>query len=133
MKSMLTNWLKAVLILAAIAPAVRAEDVIFRAGGADFIAPLRQVEAVQLYSFDQGKGYPAVESVLARRKTWKLSVGAASELGTGVNVPFLSVSTRLSPFFFNTEGNELYFGAWVGKPSNGEKVLYGLAATTRLW
>lgn len=109
------------------------QDVAFRFGRNDFIVPLREVEATQLYSFKEGKGYPAVESVFARRKTWKLSVGAAAELGTGVNVPFLSVSTRLSDKFFDTGNNDLYFGAWVGKPSKGEKVLWGISASTKLW
>jgi hypothetical protein len=127
------------LILAAFlagpiwAPAVKAEDVAFRLGENDFIVPLRQVEAVQLYSFGEGKGYPAVESVLARRSTWKVSVGAAAELGTGVNVPFLSAATRLTPRFFDTGNNDLYFGVWVGRPSKGDRVLWGVSASTALW
>lgn len=114
-------------------PAVQAEDVAFRLGRNDFLVPFKQVDATQLYSFEEGKGFPAVQSILARRKTWQLSVGAAAVLGTGVNVPFVSVATRLSPRFFDTGNNDLYFGIWVGKPSSGGKALYGLSASTALW
>jgi hypothetical protein len=122
-----------ILLSAVLGAAVHAEDVAVRLGESDFIIPLKQVDATQLYSFKEGKGYPAVESVLARRKTWKLSVGAAAELGKGVNVPFVSASTRLSPIFFDTGNNDLYFGLWVGNPSHGDKVIWGLSASTALW
>lgn len=127
--------IKGLVLLALLAaPLVaRAEDVAFRLGENDFLIPFKQVSAVQLYSFEEGKGFPAVETVLAARKSWKVSVGAASVLGSGVNVPFVSVATRLSPRFFDIGDNDLYFGAWVGKPSRGERVLYGVSASTKLW
>ena len=97
------------------------------------ILPLQVVSGVQLYSPELGKGFPGAETVLIQRKTWRLAAGAAPVLNTGVNVPFLSISTRLSPKFFDVDDNDLYFGAWAGKPSNGKHVIFGLSASTALW
>lgn len=97
------------------------------------VLPLQIVSGVQLYSPEEGKGYPGVETVLVERKTWRLAVGAAPVLGTSVNVPFASLSTRLSPKFFDISDNQLYFGAWAGKPSDGKKMIYGVCASIPLW
>lgn len=97
------------------------------------VLPLQVVSGVQLYSPELGKGFPGLETVLVQREAWRLSAGAAPVLGTSVNVPFVSVSTRLSPRFFDTSDNDLYFGAWVGKPSDGERVIFGLSASVALW
>jgi hypothetical protein len=97
------------------------------------ILPLQIVSGVQLYSPEEGKGFPGVETVLLQRLTWRLSVGAAPILGTDVNVPFASVATKLSPKFFDTSNNDLYFGVWAGKPSNGKHVIFGVSASVALW
>jgi len=97
------------------------------------ILPLQVVQGVQLYCPEEGKGFPGLETVLVERLTWRLSAGAAPILGTGVNVPFMSVATRLSPKFFDTTDNSLYFGVWAGKPSNGKHVIFGISASVSLW
>lgn len=155
---MATNWLKLVLVLCfmGLSPAVRADVVVNEDGSivttdapapvseprtvavrlskdSIFLVPLRVVSGVQLYSPELGKGFPGLETVLAQRKTWRLGIGAAPILGTSEHVPFLSLSTRLSARFFDTGSNDLYFGAWVGKPSNVGHAIFGLNASTVLW
>jgi len=98
-----------------------------------FILPLQVVQAVQLYCPEEGKGFPGLETVLVERKSWRLSAGAAPVLGTDVNVPFVSVSTRLSPVIFDTSDNTIYFGVWAGKPSNKRHAVFGLSAGIPLW
>ncbi len=97
------------------------------------ILPLQVVSGVQLYSPELGKGFPGLETVLIQRKSWRLSAGAAPVLGTSANVPFLSLSTRLSPRFFDTNDNDLYFGVWAGKPSDGKRTVFGVSASVPLW
>jgi hypothetical protein len=97
------------------------------------VLPLQITQGVQLYSPELGKGFPGLETVLVEHKTWRLSAGAAPILGTEANVPFVSVATRLSPKFFDTADNQIYFGAWAGKPSNGKHVIFGLSASIPLW
>lgn len=133
MRNMLTNWLKTFVVLCGVAGFGHAEDVAFRAGGADFLVPLKIVSATQLYSFKEGKGFPALETTLIEKRRFKFSAGAAAELGTSVNVPFVAFSTRLSRSFFDTANNQLYFGVWVGKPSDKKGAIWGLAASTELW
>lgn len=120
----------ALLMLGAVA---NAEPVSVRVGENTFVLPLQVVSGVQLYSPELGKGFPGLETVLAQRKTWRLSAGAAPVLGTGVNVPFVSVSTRLSPRFFDTADNALYFGGWAGWPSDKSRAVFGLSASVALW
>lgn len=118
----------------AMAPVAKADPVAVKLSEeTTLIFPLQVVHGVQLYSPELGKGFPGLETVLAQRKTWRLSVGAAPILGTSENVPFLSVSTRLSPRFFDTADNELYFGAWAGKPSDKDRLVFGVSASVALW
>ncbi len=124
--------LSVVLALAA-AQAVHAEPVAVNVGENTFVLPLQVVSGTQLYSPELGKGFPGLETVLAQRKTWRLSVGAAPVLGTSANVPFVSLSTRLSPRFFDTADNDLYFGAWAGWPSDRSKAVFGISASVALW
>jgi hypothetical protein len=97
------------------------------------ILPFQVVQGVQLYCPEEGKGFPGLETTLVEIKTWRLSAGAAPVLGTDINVPFVSIATRLSPRVFDTSNNELYFGIWAGKPSNGKHVIFGLSASIPLW
>lgn len=116
-----------------LTPAVYAQDVAFEFKGFKAMVPLKVVNAIQLYSFDEGKGYPAVETVLVEKKNFRLNLGAASVLGTSENVPFVSLETRLSDKFFDISNNDLYFGAWVGKQSDQKDGTWGLAASIQLW
>lgn len=117
-----------------LAPAAKAEPVSVKlTEETTLVLPLQVVSVVQLYSPDLGKGFPALETVLASRKTWRLSAGAAPVLGTSENVPFVSLSTRLSPRFFDTSDNDLYFGAWAGKPSDQDSWTWGISASVALW
>ena len=97
------------------------------------ILPLQVVQGVQLYCPEEGKGFPGVETVLLESGSWRLSAGAAPVLNTEVNVPFVSLTTRLSPKFFDTSDNQLYFGGWAGKPSNGKHVIFGVSCSMQLW
>lgn len=123
--------LGAILLLAAVG--VKAEPVSVTLGRNTFILPLQVVSGVQLYSIDEGKGYPALETVLVERGDFHFSVGAAPVLGTNANVPFASVQTRLSPKLFDTNNNDLFFGVWAGKPSNQKDWAWGLSCSVEIW
>jgi len=132
------NRMKAIAALAvlfAFAPVTHARsgDIAIDIKGTTFTLPLQNVNATQLYAFSEGKGYPALESVLISHGKIRLSAGAAAELGTGINVPFVSISTRLSERFFNVGDNDLYFGVWGGKPSHGGRAIFGIQASQKLW
>lgn len=110
-----------------------AEKLSFQAGETLFTAPLLVVNATEVYSFREGKGYPGLETVLVRRGNFIGTFGAAAVLGESQNVPFVSVQTRLSPKFFDTSNNELLFGVWVGKEPKKRGLTAGLLATVPLW
>lgn len=110
-----------------------AEPVAIDVVGNTFYLPLQVVDGVQLYSLDEGKGYPAVQTVLASRGDAQLVAGGAPILGTSANVPFVGLQFRLSKKFFDVSDNELHFGAWVGWPSNEKGAIYGLMASVPLW
>lgn len=123
----------AIVIGICLTPAAYAEPISVDLGGNTFILPLQVVQGTQLYSFEEGRGYPALETVLATRKNFRLTFGAASVLGTSANVPFVSLQTRLSERFFDISDNSLYFGVWVGRQSRPNETRYGISAGIPLW
>ena len=121
------------LFLVATPGVLKAEPVSIDLGGNTFILPLQVVSGVQLYSFEEGRGYPALETVLIERKSFRFTFGAAAVLGTSANVPFVSLQTRLTEKFFDINDNNLYFGVWVGRQSRPNEVRYGISAGIPLW
>lgn len=109
------------------------------------VLPLQLVRGTQLYAPKEGKGYPAVETVLATLKSKsdpavaaaQLTFGAAPELGTSNHVPFLGLQVRLPERFFDVSDNQIMFGVWVGRTSarveGKRRVLWGLQASIPLW
>jgi hypothetical protein len=135
-KLIMLLWLGAGMVI----PAFAATDPLaFNLGGTLFILPFQKVSATQLYSFDEGKGFPAAETVLVQRGKVQLTFGAAPVLGTSQNVPFVGLQTRLSEKFFDVTNNELLFGVWAGKVSGDEKAgrdaqnVWGIKASIPLW
>lgn len=110
-----------------------AEPISVDMGGNKFILPFQVVDGVQLYSLDEGRGYPAAQTVLVQRGDAQLSFGGAPILGTSENVPFVGLQVRLSEKFFDIGNNSLRFGAFVGWPSNQSKATYGILASVPLW
>ncbi len=113
----------AIILSMAAAPARAASDPLrVRLAGTDWILPLQKTSVTQLYSFAEGTGYPAVETVLAgwgdieadSGHRQQLTAGAAAVLGTSHAVPFIGIQTRLSNKFFDTSNNALLFGVWAG-------------------
>jgi len=104
-----------------------------RIGETDFILPFQVVNATQLYSLKDGKGYPGAETVLVAHGRYQLTAGAAPILGTDVNVPFVGFQHRLNPEIFDTSNNDLQFGVWAGKPSVGKSWTWGIKASIQLW
>lgn len=103
-----------------------------------FILPFQIVNGTELYSFKEGKGFPAAETTIWTKGRYQFVFGAASVLGTDVNVPFIGIQHRLNPKIFDTSNNELQFGVWVGRPSrrlNDEKprTLWGIKCSVVLW
>lgn len=99
------------------APAVKADDIAFKVGRHSIIIPFKQVSATELYSFREGKGFPALESVvfLSHRKKFQGTIGAAAELGASKAVPFLGANWRLPESLFDLKNNQFYFGAAIAK------------------
>lgn len=112
---------------------VSAEPLAVDIGGLKFIVPLQKVDAIQLYSFRDRKGYPAAQSVLIEKGKFQFAAGAAAVLGTSENVPFVSLQTRLSESFFDTSDNALWFGLWIGQESHQKDSTYGISASISLW
>ncbi len=117
----------------------QAKPIAVQLGGNTFFLPFQVVNGTQLFSFEEGKGFPGAETVLAQRGRYQLTFGAAPVLGTDVNVPFLAIQHRLNPAFFDTSDNELQFGAWVGKPSHRleqdkkPRLVWGIKASVPIW
>jgi len=126
--------LSVVALLLAVAVSAKAEPLAFKLSeNVTFIAPLQVVKAIQLYSFSDNKGYIGAETTLVQAKNFRFNFGAAPVLGTGENVPFLSIETRLSEKFFDISDNDMYFGIWAGKQSNKKSATVGIAASIQLW
>lgn len=115
--------------------------IVFRAAGTDFIVPFQKVKGTQLYSLQDKKGYPGVETVLAgwgakdAQGDWQgeLTFGAAPVLGTSNNVPFFGLQARLPAKFFDTSNNSLMFGAYLGRESGQKRATWGIKASISLW
>lgn len=111
----------ALAVLAGFAAGPRpayADDIAFQfANGHNIVVPFRQVSFTELYSLREGKGFPAVESVLflSARKKFQGTFGAAAELGVSKAVPFLGANWRLTERLFDTSNNLLYFGFAAAK------------------
>ena len=133
--SLLSAALLGAAILARPRPAYASNDPIrFEfAGGHALLLPLQNVAGTELYSFRQGKGFPALESVLyaTPSRRFNISAGAAAELGTSHAVPFAGIGFRLPQRFFNTDNNDLYFGAAFAKPSDAPKSWRGVEVTLK--
>lgn len=97
---------------------LKAEPIAIDTSYGQFILPFQVVSGTELYSFDLGKGFPALETVLWRDGNFEFTFGAAAVLGANTNVPFLALQGRLSPNIFDIGDNELKFGLWVGQPSH---------------
>lgn len=125
--------LAGVLGLVALAMPAKAEDIAFSVKGMDFLIPAKVVDGVQLYSFDTGKGYPGVQTVLVKKGDGQLTFGAAAQLGTSEAVPFVGLQFRLPREYFDVDNNELHFGAFGGWPGDQSRAVYGLLASIPLW
>lgn len=136
MKKGETAMRKIMLVLAVamgLTNIVNAGPISVDVGGNIFYLPFQVVNGTQLYSVKDGKGYPGAETVLARRGRYRVTFGAAPVLGTSNNVPFLAVQGRLSPVLFDTSDNDLQFGLWAGKPSQGKEWTWGIKCSAQLW
>ena len=109
--------------------------------GTTWVLPLQKVQAVQLYSVNDKKGYVGAETIVAswgsadlygNRKA-SLSLGAAPVLGSSQNVPFASLKLRLPSRFFDGSNNSIMWGVFVGKESNKPHASVGVAASIQLW
>lgn len=114
--------------------------------------PFQKVSATELYSWHEGKGYPAVETVLLDWQGHKgipistlqgkfniteiqLTFGAAPVIGTSANVPFLAIQTRLPTSLFDISNNSLMFGIWGGHESDKGRHgwIYGIKSSIPLF
>lgn len=103
-----------------------------------FLLPFQVVNGTELYSFREGKGFTAAETVLWRKGRYQFTFGAAAVLGSDTNVPFIAIQHRLNPVIFDTSNNDLQFGVWVGRPSrrldsDHPRTLWGIKASVPLW
>lgn len=102
-------------------------------GAHTFVLPLQKVSGTELYSFRDGKGFPALETVLYNYKKFQVTFGAAAVLGTTQNVPFLGAQFVLPTKFFDTTNNDLLFGAYAGKEHGKKGLTVGIKASKPLW
>lgn len=116
-----------------LSEAAYAEAIHVDLGETTFVLPFQKVNAIELYSFSQKKGFTGAETVLIERANFRFNFGAAPVLGTSKNVPFISLETRLSDKFFDISSNSLYFGLWLGKQSDQKNLTGGIAASIALW
>lgn len=127
-------------ILAGIGPVAWARPISVDLGGNTFILPLQVVNGTELYSLEDGKGYPGGETVLVQRGGGELTFGGAPVLGTSKNVAFFGLQVRLSERFFDVSDNALKFGLYAGhKDGEGEPHrkrianTWGIKASIPLW
>ena len=102
-------------------------------GAHTFILPLQKVSGTELYSFKDGKGFPALETVLYSYQKFQVTFGAAAVLGTTQNVPFLGAQFVLPSKFFDTVNNDLLFGVYAGKEHEKHGLTVGIKASKPLW
>lgn len=120
-------------ILMLLAVKTHGENLSLDFGGTTFILPLQVVNATQMYSMDEKRGFTGAETTVLTRGDFDLTLGAATGYGNGVSFPFVGAQIKLPSRFFDTSGNDLKFGAWVGKDYDSNKTLYGLKGSIPLW
>jgi hypothetical protein len=103
-------------------------------GGHTFKLPFQSVDATQLYSFREGRGFPGLQTVLyaSPRKKFQASFGAAAELGESRAVPFAGAQWKLTERLFRVDDNRLMFGVAAAKhfrPESKYKSWRGVEAT----
>lgn len=107
--------------------------IAFRVGAHSFILPFQKVSGTELYSFQDEKGFPGLETVLYSYQKFQVSFGAAAVLGSSKDVPFIGAQFRLPSSLFDVSNNDLLFGAFLGKESGHKGLILGLKASTKLW
>lgn len=125
-------------VFAVLAQSAFAKPIAIQTDVGLFLLPFQVVNGTELYSFQEGKGFAAAETVLWSKGRYQFTAGAAAVLGSDTNVPFVAIQHRLNPAVFDTSNNELQFGVWIGRPSRRldserPRTLWGLKASIPLW
>jgi hypothetical protein len=112
----------------------------FKAGNHAFTVPFKQLDVTQLYSFKEGKGFPALQTVVYDYKARAhVAFGAAPVIGSSNAVPFVSGQVLLSKGIFDPSVGPMWLGVWVGKQFKSaaldqpEKTMWGINASVALW
>jgi hypothetical protein len=128
--------MKKLLLVAAVlftAGLAKAEPLAFDIGGTTLVLPLQIVNATQMYSFEEERGFTGAETVLVTRGDFDLTLGAATGYGSGIQFPFIGGQFKLPETFFDTSNNELKFGAWLGRDFDAKDSKWGIKASIQLW
>jgi len=110
-----------------------AQSLSFKIGGLDLLLPFQEVGASQLYDFEAGRGFSALETNLIRKGDGALVFGGATSTAGDPAFPYIGFNFRLPSPPFDISNNELFFGAWIGRDFGNEKTFYGIKGSLELF
>src|SRR5688572_10244768 len=87
------------IVLGAVA-SVQAEPLSLDFGGTTLILPLQSVNATQMYSLDEERGFTGAETTVLTKGDFDLTLGAATGYGNGISFPFIGAQIKLPSKYF---------------------------------
>lgn len=130
---MLKKLLCAVALCFSLCGMVRTETISVNIGGLDFLLPLQEVGASQLYDFDAGRGFAGVETNLVKRGDGALVFGGATSTAGNPAFPYVGLNLRLPSPPFDISNNDLLFGVWIGRDFGADKTFFGIKGSLNLF
>jgi hypothetical protein len=131
MKSMLTNWLKAGLVITGLLGYARPAhaDLDVSIGDLNLQVPFAETEVVSLYDVIGKKGFAGLETPVAKYRTIEASIGAVSDVELR-GMPFLGVRREVKAGLFK---DSFYIGVWLGRDFRSNVYRGGIKASKPLW
>lgn len=130
---MLKKLLFAVAVCCTLCGWGNAETLSVNILGLDWLLPFQETNASQLYSFEEGRGFAAIETNLAKRGDGALVFGGATSTAGSPAFPYIGVNIRLPSPPFDISDNELTFGPWIGRDSGAKETFWGVKASLGLF
>lgn len=130
---MLRKLLFAVAVCFGMYAVAEAEPISVDVGGLTLVLPFQEVGASQLYDFDAGRGFAAVETNLVKKGDGALVFGGATSTAGNPAFPYIGFNFRLPSPPFDISNNELTFGAWIGRDFGTDKNFFGIKGSVDLF
>ena len=130
---MLKKTLCAVVLCCGLGGVAKAEPISVDVGGLTLMLPFQEVGASQLYDFDAGRGFTAVETNVIKRGDGALVFGGATSTAGSVAFPYVGFNIRLPSPPFDISNNELTFGAWLGRDFGADENFFGIKGSIDLF